>query len=682
MIKKLLKWTESDFFTPLVLLIITILSYGIFSHSISFFMDDWYAIWFGHTFGASQYPAFFASDRPLEGYYYLLVSTLLGQSVSPFVWQIYGLVLRWLCAYSLLGMLNAIWPANRRQNTWVALLAAVFPGFTQQWIVVSFSFHLFCLAGYFLSINLMVRAVRDMRKYWLLYLFSVLLGFYSVAAAEFYYGLEFVRLAVLWIVLQQTYPRFWPRLAQAFKYWTAYLLLFLGFTVWRVFFYVSANHAVTVFSQFTHSPVSFLTQSVRATYEAIFAAVVGAWTQALDLASYPDQGIMSWVILVLVVIVSAGITLWLVRLAKREPPSDQSVESNWGRQAFWVSSLSLVLAIIPFWAAGQTIGNQYPNDRFLLAYLFGSCLWIVAVLEILTRKTVRTALIIGLLVAAGVGFQFTQGLHYRNIWKQQDSLYWQIVWRMPSIQPGTTLMAGNFPNRGYYSDGAVTAQLNWTYANGIKSDRVIPYEFVLLDSTQREAYLNLSPNLPITSDFRTYRFVGNTSASLLISYNGESCLRVLDTQLTPPQGILDDYSKQVLDAADLSDLSLISQTPANHPPLAAIGAEPAHTWCYYFEKAELARQYKEYSQTLSLLNQAQEKGYSPTNLSEWFPFIDAYLHLGDFDQAKTVSQQINDSGNKIYEFGMCRVWSNFVAETSVPTKLQNLDALMKAISCK
>ena len=681
MYKKVTKWLFSYQATPLVLLILSVLSYALFSRSIGPFMDDWYILWFGHTFGAAQFVNYFAIDRPLMGYFFTAVSTLLGGSTSPFVWQILALFLRWLCAYALWGMLNTIWPNGKRQNTWVALLAAVFPGFTQHWIVVVYSFFYACLAGFFFSVTLMGKALHEPKRFWLYYPISVLLAVYSVAASEFYYGLEILRLAFLWIMLAQTHPGFWSRLRQVLKYWSAYLAFFLGFTVWRTFFFVSANHKITVLSQMMSSPGAFLIQTVREIYQAAFDAVVGAWTQAADLNNYPAQGVMPWVIFAMVTIVFVSVYFWLSGLVKREIQT-QDEAPTWGRQAFWVGTLALILAILPFWAANLPISNQYPNNRFMLAYLFGSCLWVVAVLDILSKKTLRTGLIIAVLVAGGVGFQFTQGLHYRNIWNQQAALYWQMVWRMPGIQPQTIVMAWNFPNRDYYSDEAIAAQLNWTYANKIASDRVIPYEFVLLSSTQRAAFLDLAPNLAVSDDFRTYHFSGNTSDSLLISYDAQSCLRVLDSSLTPPKGVLADYSKPLLDAADLTDLTLISQTPDNHPPLSVIGREPAHIWCYYFEKAELARQYKQYDQTITLLHEAQGKGFSPLNLSEWYPFLDAYLHLDNLEQARTISQKIVDSENKVYEIGMCNVWSNFAAEQNDPPKMQNITAAMKAISCQ
>jgi len=254
---------------------------------------------------------------------------------------------------------------------------------------------------------------------------------------------------------------------------------------------------------------------------------------------------------------------------------------------------------------------------------------------------------------------------------------------MPGLQPGTVLFTWDVPNGEYYSGYALSAQLNWTYADEIV-DRVVPYEFILLSSGQNKEIKSLTPNTVIQSDFRTYSFIGNTSDSVYVAYDGEGCLRVLDAQLTPPLGVLADYSKEVLDAASLSNLSLITTEGSNpnHPPLEVLGAEPSHNWCYYFEKAELARQFKQYDQTIALLNEAQAKGFKPLELSEWYPFIDAYLHIGNLDEAQRISQVVLAEDNKIFETGVCHIWAGFSEEITGSASQKDINSIMQSLGCQ
>lgn len=680
--KKILHIFGDNRFTPLLLFILTVLSYGLLLRSIGFYMDDWYIIWFGNKFGVNQYPAFSASDRPLMGYFYLIASTFLGKTVNPLVWQIFSLVLRWFCSFSLWLMLNEIWPKAKANNTWVAMLSVVFPGFIEQWISVGFSPFFFGLSLFFLSVTLMVKAIHDPKRFWLWYIIALLFTAYEISSTEYYYGLELIRVIVLWIVYDNGHS--WNKLLHVLKYWAAFLLIFISFLIWRTFFYASAYHPMTVLADLKNHPIGVLITGVRGVYQSVIDAVINAWTQIFNIDSYPSSGLMPWVIIVLILTVFTGLLIFLQSTNNVIGKDADSIK--WRREAFWVSLISLIVAIIPFFAAGLSVDYRFPNDRFMLAYIFGSSLIIVALLDILGKGINSFSRIILIaLIAAGVGFQFTQGLHFKNVWKQQEALYWQLYWRIPSLDPHTTIMAWNFPNRYYYSQNSITSQLNWTYAGDqdLTSNREIPYEFIFLQSNPLAEIKNLEPNQDFSIEFRTYKFSGNTSKSLLISYDAESCMRVLDKKLTPPKGLLDDYSKEILDASELSDLSLISNSNNVGKPLISImGSEPKHTWCYFFEKADLERQRGNYSSTITLLDEAQQKGLSPSNESEWFPFIDSYLHIGDLNNANILSQKILISKNEVYKYGMCNIWNNFVLTNKDFENTKIVDNYMQSLGCK
>ena len=61
------------------------------------------------------------------------------------------------------------------------------------------------------------------------------------------------------------------------------------------------------------------------------------------------------------------------------------------------------------------------------------------------------------------------------------------------------------------------------------------------------------------------------------------------------------------------------------------GAEPEHDWCYYYQKATLARQRGNWDEIISLHEEASRKGLAPQDLIEWLPFLQAYANAGDID---------------------------------------------------
>ncbi len=99
----------------------------------------------------------------------------------------------------------------------------------------------------------------------------------------------------------------------------------------------------------------------------------------------------------------------------------------------------------------------------------------------------------------------------------------------------------------------------------------------------------------------------------------------------------------MLALADYSHIGTIETSgPAQTPPAALFGAEPAHTWCYYYEKAELALQTGDYQQVADLDQQAEANGYHPIDRVEWLPFIQAYAVLGDEDWLRSTAPKVND----------------------------------------
>jgi hypothetical protein len=65
------------------------------------------------------------------------------------------------------------------------------------------------------------------------------------------------------------------------------------------------------------------------------------------------------------------------------------------------------------------------------------------------------------------------------------------------------------------------------------------------------------------------------------------------------------------------------------PPQFLFGLEPAHNWCYYYEKADYERQRENWDKVISIREEAASKGLQPADLIEWMPFLQAYVHAGD-----------------------------------------------------
>ncbi len=77
---------------------------------------------------------------------------------------------------------------------------------------------------------------------------------------EYFFLLELVRPALIWIVLSETLPDRRQRLKQALNAWLPYLLLFIALVVWRAFFFrfQTQNYQPKILDQLKTQPFQTL----------------------------------------------------------------------------------------------------------------------------------------------------------------------------------------------------------------------------------------------------------------------------------------------------------------------------------------------------------------------------------------------------------------------------------------
>lgn len=649
--KKLIQLTNDHRVTPLILAFLVLMSYALFIPAMGYFMDDWYLIWFKHIFGASQYPAYFSVDRPLMGYFYVLANFILANTESAVIWQLFGLVTRWLCVYALWGFLSTLWPNAKRQNILVAILAAVFPGFSQQWIAVIYSFFFTCLAGFFFSLTLMLKAVRTPKRFWVYMLGSLLIGFYSYAAAEFYFGLELIRPVVLWIEFSRVLPTFRARLLRTVKNYLVFGFVYLGYAIWRTFFFVSVNHDVMLTENLKNNFLKVIIDLLQKVYQAGVDSVVNAWVNPLNLKNYPTNGFTPILIFGIVIVTSAVLGIWLLRIIKGDPIFKNNEDKRWTAEAFGLALISLVVAVIPFWGAALPIDYLYPYDRFLLAYLFGSCLMLVVFLH----KSKPGILLIVFLVAVAAGYQINTSIRYKNQWIQQRDFFWQLTWRVPVLEKDTLLITEDLPFSKYFSAPSLTAPLNMIYEPDLNS-KEIPY-LIVLNSQQKEVVKTYSPNLTVEFDFRSFEFQGNTSSMVVFKKPSDGCLQIVTPTDSPYAYAKKNDFEFWQSSVPFSNLNRIIDDPDQQsiPPLRFFGNENRNQWCFYFEKADLARQNQQWQEIIQYYKDAEKAGFGPQIDSEWIPLLEAYIKTNQMDEALAITKNItnHDVSNTA---GFCQKW--------------------------
>jgi hypothetical protein len=172
----------------------------------------------------------------------------------------------------------------------------------------------------------------------------------------------------------------------------------------------------------------------------------------------------------------------------------------------------------------------------------------------------------------------------------------------------------------------------------------------------------LQKNLPIQYDYIAGQFNGNTSQAVAFYYDPPSCLRLLEPDLDSNNHfILDDSLMR--EASALSDSDQILDSPGATMPK-VYGPESEHGWCYYFEKADLARQFGKWDEVVSLGDKALKLNDHPNNPVERFVFIEGYAHTGDWNQALKLSKESYKVSKDYVAPLLCKLWSRIETETA------------------
>jgi len=665
---------------PIALLILCGISFGPIIHRLGFYWDDWPSIWFLHILGPAGFKEGFAIDRPLLAWVFMITTPILGE--STLAWQAFGIFTRWLSAAILYWALMGLWPKRAVQISWVAILFAVYPGFSQQYISVTYSNGFLVLCLFLFSYSSMIWAFRQSRWFWLWMIISYLSALLSLFIAEYFFGLELLRPVFLWLLLDMqngdTTRNAVKRAGRVLIYWLPYALSIGLFLVWRLFLHESPRAEITIFEQLKGNPLGAILNLALTILKDIYKVTVLAWTQAftrvVELLDFDPIVILIYILLVLA---AGGLTfLYLIRLrnnGEKQIKTEPNPIKKWGWQAAILGTLALLMGGWPIWLTDLHIDLYFPWDRFTLPMMLGTSLLLAGLAALIGRTRWQSSLIIAALIGLACGINFQNALAFRSDWQLQKSFFWQMVWRAPQIEPGTALLTSELPFE-YYSDNSLTAPLNWTYAPEYTSGDM-PYIVFDIESRLGTTLTAIEPGAPIYIDYRATRFSGSTDQAILVFQQPPRCLKVMEPQF---DGNWPYKPLYIPEALPLSKTNLIQSNGSSAaPPENIFGPEPTHDWCYYFQKAELARQFGEWETIVTLGEQASHLGkvFSRETASELVPFVDGYARAGHLEQAVQLTKQAYQAGAKTKNI-LCQTWY-FINESS-PDQL-GLDTAMEQV---
>lgn len=625
---------------PVLFALLTILAYGLFLPKTGFYWDDWPFAWIAKFLGPGEFVPAFAPFRPFLGPIFYFTTSLIPP--VPLYWQIFALVIRFIIGLSAWWMFKQIWPERPRIALIASLFILIFPGYSQHWVALThINQELIPFIFYLLSIGFTFKSIRSEKPIPFAFM-ALLLQLCGIFPTEYFFGMEALRFLFLFIHFQGNLTE---RVTKTLKIWWPYLLIWILNAIWLIYYYK--------FGPYTSYEVT-LTQSL--TVRTVLLGVLDAlwktgfyvWVQALTLTFTSLPAPASLLTLGLI----ALSFIFLIPYLKNVMPGDLHKDKTFSISLVIIGFIGILIGRLPSFAAGLPLTLQSSYDRFMISMMIGGSLFLLGLIELIFTDNHVKTYIFALIIALGIGQQFFNANIFRRDWEKQKDIYWQMTWRIPALKPNTVLLTDQMPI-DYETDLSFTAPINWIYAPNYMRGN-LPY--ILLYTEKRLGGPTLpafDPDIKITYPYRTVTFSSSTSQALVIYMPGNGCLRILD----PARGDIEIYARLpdiLTKAIPLSDPSRIF-TNTNSPARPMFFAEPKHEWCYYFTKAELARQTGDLQKVVSFGNEAISLGYHPQDQNEWLVFIEAYALTGNIQKAKELSALALTEDARLHR-GICTVW--------------------------
>jgi hypothetical protein len=309
--------------------------------------------------------------------------------------------------------------------------------------------------------------------------------------------------------------------------------------------------------------------------------------------------------------------------------------------------------------------------------MFAVSLILAGLIDLIPAARLRY-LLLALLIGFAAGRQFLWSTDYLRDWQAHKNLFWQMTWRAPGLKPNTVVLMNE--ELRFYADNSLSAPLNWIYAPSNHSDQ-IDYVFFYPTNRLDSSLSALEPDIPIEYDYIAGTFNGNTSQAIAFYYDPPACLRLLDPDIDANNRFI-QVESMMREASVLSDPGRILTSSTAVMP-AIYHPEPEHGWCYYFEKADLARQLGDWEEVARLGDTALKLDDHPNNPVERFVFIEGYAHVGDWDRAIKLSRESYQVSKGYVGPLLCRLWERIETETTDSTeKDEALSEVKSMFACK
>ncbi|HNE04600.1 MAG TPA: hypothetical protein PLT08_08790 [Anaerolineales bacterium] len=649
---------KKNFPEILSLLLISAIVYLPHIGSLTYYKDDWYYIYDGMLGGAKIFHEMFRIDRPARGFFFEWYYTLFGP--NPLPWHLSVFVWRALAALGALWIFNLLWKENRKFNFIAALLFAIYPGYFWWISAIEYQPMIASLALQVFSIAFTLKVVQSAKiaEKATYGIGSILTGWSYIALVDYAIGMEAFRfIAVYLLIAHDINDTFWKRLLAALKAWAWTVLIPFGIVVWRIFFFTNERKATDIGGQlsvFFSNPVSVGIDWLLQIYNSVLNLSVQAWINQFPtfIQSMRLRDITLSIVLAVIV------TL-LVVFAEKQIKQSAETKDEGGKQAkvtneaLILGGLGMILGVLPV-----VMANRYVNisgfSHYGLPASLAAAVFMAGIIEIIALSSVRKAVLYGVIVFASLS-HFGIATNAAMEEKALQEFWWQVSWRVPDIQPGTTLVI-YYPLPGMGDGGAALMEAaNVIYFPEFTGDAIVHYPLSGLTLNSENLPGILDGTQIVESGYRSHTYTFDYTNILVMSQPTlNSCVHVMNAS-APLISEYDPVDVSLVASQSKIENVIVDAEPVS-PPEYIYGKEPDTGWCSYFQAADLAAQTGDWERVAALGDEAIALSFAPEDRVEWLPFLKAYAIRGDAETLKQLSKRV--IGEKIIRLQACEMLSS------------------------
>lgn len=610
----------------LIITVFSLLAYAPFIPFLGFYGDDFFFNYVAHFYKIQGLIQSLVIDRPFNGYGLIFFYFILGLKDNVLLWHIFAFLMRLTGGYILFFLLRKIWPNKLYAITSITLIFLIYPGFLQQFLPLGYSIWITNLTLWIISLLLTVYAVKSTNKLKLFFftLMALILQLHSFLQAEFFIGMEVLRFLIITYILQSKISL--KSIKKTIIYWLPYLTGLLAFVLWRILIFKSTREV---------TDINWVTQTYYSNpvwIAKIPLEIINSFIQTIAFA-YFLPSIFNFIRLPLqfsfIAIFLGGASALLFQLYYKIVSTEKG-NRKLGKDLLLIGAISILGSLIPIIISGRFVRMIKVFDRYTLTSTIGVGIIITGFLLFKIPNIWRRFFLTSL-VFLSVTSHLMNGFYRVDYWNKQRDLWWQLYWRAPRIENNAMLIL-DFPPvtkdglfkdiinkvqwyRFYWVDYQIWTAGNLFFNNNSNPQTHFTGDF-LADKTTLDKIKNQTTESLTDRNITYTRYYKNTV--IISTPSDTSCLWVLDKN----QNVFPSHANKILKSSAIYSNTdkLVSTESAVIPPREIFGDEPPHNWCYYFQKASLARQLKKWDKLSQLKREVLQKNLKPKDPNEWLVF--------------------------------------------------------------